>query len=85
VKSPSIGTARPHSGIEVASTQDQSDHIDRYYIMDHTMRTISLLNILAIAVGLGGCTNGDGLQNPRQASKMMVDNPVAQADDPRLL
>jgi Domain of unknown function (DUF4360) len=45
------------------------------------MRAISLLNIVPIAAGLGGCTKGAGLQNPRQAPKSMADNPAAQADD----
>jgi hypothetical protein len=45
------------------------------------MRAISLLNIVPIAIGLGGCTNSAVLQNPRQAHEIMVDTPAAQADD----
>ena len=46
------------------------------------MRVISLLNIMAIAVGLGGCANDAVLQGPDQASEGMIDNPAAQAADP---
>jgi len=46
------------------------------------MRVISLLNIMPIAVGIGGCANGALLQDPGQAPEIMVDNPAAPADDP---
>lgn len=49
------------------------------------MKVISLLNIMPIAVGLGGCTNGAALQNPRQEPEIVADNPVALAVDPAAL
>jgi hypothetical protein len=66
--------------IEVTSTQDHSDHLGRHYIVEHTMRAISLLNIVPIAGGLGGCTNGAAMENPLQEPEIIVGNPTTQAN-----
>jgi hypothetical protein len=50
--------------------------------MEHTMRTLSLFNIVPIAVGLGGCTSGAVLQNPPQAPGIGVGKSAALANDP---
>jgi hypothetical protein len=73
-------------GNETAPTQDRAITLVALHT-DHTaktMKALSLLNIIAIAIGLGACANGAVPRGPYQAPEIRLDNPAAQMDHPPL-